>query len=783
MKEETVKPRYELKPYQEETVSFSILNKYSIVALQQGLGKSLVAIEVAVKTQSKTLIVCPAYLKFKWASEIRKFTGNKYSISIFDTEKQFYPLWDTDFCIIAYSKVDKAEVLFEWADMVVLDECFHRDTYVETPLGVKKICDIRVGDLVRNFSGFGKVKAISRNFVSDWVKLKYNGKEVICSTSHPFYTDRGWVEAGKLKRGDKIYANDRKMYREGRRKGEAVKGLCKESIQGDKVYSLWFGVFCAYLESSKILLQKMSIRLPISGVGKKTYSHPYKNMQGVWGRISNILLSVPQAWVYHLLKKMQIHKFRKTGYDAATRKKEWCWCNRSSGEDEAEVEGYWTQTENSRREWKRLKNRDVYKGRFGEVGINPQLYIKRNTESIYKYAHALQTGFWRSLYKSVCGDRRPKPQLTKSKRSRQEEGGSLNAFRLEGIEIQKSRGVRGQDESYFYDLEISGHPSFTVNGALVHNCTYVKSTDTLRGRSSHKLIFENSIKRVMLLTGTPILNRVYEFYSLIAITFYNPELPSNLYQEFTEKFPTYVDFANHFSHLREFKVNQMVRGKMIQVKVKQWNGIQNVSELKKLLVGRYIRFTTDEIPNMPSYVDVPVVVAQEDIPELLDMYDSIAEGRSSSVMSDVKAKAALAKTKYTHEYVTSLLEAGESVVVYSDHVESCQRLGELFGVVGITGATKMALRQQMADDFMAGKSKVIVATIGSFSTGIDLIAANNLVFNDFNFVPGNMDQAKYRIRRIGQTKTCFFHYIISSFQDEIILSKIEEKQSVIDQII
>jgi SNF2 family DNA or RNA helicase len=45
-----------------------------------------------------------------------------------------------------------------------------------------------------------------------------------------------------------------------------------------------------------------------------------------------------------------------------------------------------------------------------------------------------------------------------------------------------------------------------------------------------------------------------------------------------------------------------------------------------------------------------------------------------------------------------------------------------------------------------------------------------------------MKQAMYRIRRIGQKNKCFFHRIIGTVQDKIIIKKLEAKMAVISQI-
>jgi len=304
---------------------------------------------------------------------------------------------------------------------------------------------------------------------------------------------------------------------------------------------------------------------------------------------------------------------------------------------------------------------------------------------------------------------------------------------------------------------------------------YLKEMRTKRTEAFHRLIYENSIKRCLLLTGTPIQNRVYEFYSLIAICNYNPQMEESA---FLRNYPTYVDFANRFSFLKDFEIFRGGR----RVKVQQWEGIRNEIELKQWLKNIFISFKSDEVLDLPPYVDIDVPVCYEDMPELLEDFNKFT-GEVTGAEVRAKAQAALMKAPYTIEYTKGLLDQVEQVVVYTDHVASCEMIAEGLGTQGITGQTPMRVREKIAKEFMNGERRVIVATIGSFSTGIDLYRSFNMVISDFCWVPGTMKQALFRIRRIGQKNKCFFHRIIGTPQDKIIIKKLESKMVVIREII
>jgi len=312
---------------------------------------------------------------------------------------------------------------------------------------------------------------------------------------------------------------------------------------------------------------------------------------------------------------------------------------------------------------------------------------------------------------------------------------------------------------------------------ICDECQMLKDMKAKRTEAVHRLIYENSISRVLLLTGTPILNRLYELHSLLAIMNYNPRIEESA---FLKRFPTYVQFANYFSILSE---REIWRGNK-KVKIQEWSGHRNTEELKQILAKHMIRFKSSDVLSLPPSEDINVMVDDIDQSSLLMAFEDFrSDPENNSVLPKIKAEAALQKASLTVEYVKGLLETGVQVIVYSDHVASAEKIAHFLGVSAITGETNMDWRMRYANEFQRGESQVLVATIGAFSTGINLQNAFNMVFNDINWVPGNMEQAKFRIVRVGQKNKCKFHYILGSYQDEYILNTVLDKKNTIDAVI
>lgn len=89
--------------------------------------------------------------------------------------------------------------------------CFAGNTPILTDCGEKPIKDLRPGDRVLSYNAktkqteFKKVLASKLTSPSrEVLKIKYSGKEVVCTPDHKFLTQRGWVEAQYLNTKDEI---------------------------------------------------------------------------------------------------------------------------------------------------------------------------------------------------------------------------------------------------------------------------------------------------------------------------------------------------------------------------------------------------------------------------------------------------------------------------------------------------------------------------------------------------------------------------------------------------
>ena len=113
--------------------------------------------------------------------------------------------WDT---ITRNSPADKYKVF----ESVSTNPCFHPDTVIDTVEGRKRISEITKPTKVYSMDENGKlcIRQASASFVSkknaDVIKITLrNGSFLVVTPDHKVYThNRGWVEAGRLTRGDRV---------------------------------------------------------------------------------------------------------------------------------------------------------------------------------------------------------------------------------------------------------------------------------------------------------------------------------------------------------------------------------------------------------------------------------------------------------------------------------------------------------------------------------------------------------------------------------------------------
>jgi SWI/SNF-related matrix-associated actin-dependent regulator 1 of chromatin subfamily A len=277
------------------------------------------------------------------------------------------------------------------------------------------------------------------------------------------------------------------------------------------------------------------------------------------------------------------------------------------------------------------------------------------------------------------------------------------------------------------------------------------------------------------MTGTPIKNRVPDFWTLLAFCNLCPQ--DTIGRRLDGRYKGYYKFASHFCHVVESYIRGNFTKKFVGIKE------ENLEELRNLLRGKYIKFTVDKVlPSLPEMTRKHIDLGRKSSPDLQEIFEAYQQGNKSE--SSAKAKSALLKAPDTADYCNSIIEeTGEPIIVYTDHIESAKFLNaNISNSFLCMGSTDKASRLRLEEEFQGGKYDAIVATIGALSVGVTLTRARHVVFNDISWTPADNLQAEKRIHRIGQKSACFAHYINSSPTDRAIFNSVWSKLETINEV-
>lgn len=306
---------------------------------------------------------------------------------------------------------------------------------------------------------------------------------------------------------------------------------------------------------------------------------------------------------------------------------------------------------------------------------------------------------------------------------------------------------------------------------IADEAQYLKNPKAKRTEIFHNLIKDMRPKYLSLLTGTPVKNRVSEFWSPLQICHYGGQ-----YQEFNRFHNLYYKFCNYFSYERTFEVNG--------IPIVRFDGVRRAPELRELIKPVHIRKKTEDVAELPEFNEIWVKgkFKAEYNKNLKEAFKLFEQDHKDPAYMSLKRANAMAKVKDTIALAKDIIDQGEKVIIFSDHVAPAEEIARALKIPVATGKVDSEKRGQLVLDFEDGKYQGISATIGALSTGVTLVSARHMIFNDVPFVPADLEQAKARIRRIGQEKKCFYHYVYNSDFDKKLVDMIARKNRDIRKI-
>lgn len=388
----------------------------------------------------------------------------------------------------------------------ILDECFHKDSLVSTPLGDRKISEIKKGSFVYSAAGVSRVKNVFENKVSldrlVCVKLG-DGREIFCSEDHLFFTTSGWIPAKKIKKDFTIltiFSNIKNNIV----LQEVFNGKTQTKV-GKNMCNLWKPVFYELSVDENLLRSLLNEIEQFQNTSCSYLHRMWKNVSHQRHQFAVLLQK--------LFSPKQNKAPRNTGEIIFPRKstEAFNWTkttfpNRERCDSKKEI---FRADDNIKsisesRTYSKINGYQAEKGistsMEGEEGRKWQIHNTTNSlirklkgflgvrvccgdfQDHSEYSKQLQGGYRKSSFKNCNRSRWERSSNNQDQSIRSEKDRSSSVVRVESVTLYKRRnngkyfeGIISDRELkqgfvYFYDLEVSGHHSYFVENCLVHNC-------------------------------------------------------------------------------------------------------------------------------------------------------------------------------------------------------------------------------------------------------------------------------------------------------------------------
>lgn len=317
---------------------------------------------------------------------------------------------------------------------------------------------------------------------------------------------------------------------------------------------------------------------------------------------------------------------------------------------------------------------------------------------------------------------------------------------------------------------------------IVDESTYIKNPSSIRSKAVKKI--SQRIESVILLSGSPILNRTIELYTSLNIL--DQEAWNDYYgfarrycAAYQSRWGLDVSGASNIPELKERIDKYIIRKrkedvlkdlpskKFINVPIQLENGIQKKYQLLENSLRAYLRNAKNK-----TRAEIRKSLLAETLVKLNELRQLTSEGKIES----------------TKELIQSILDSGEKVIVFSSFISPIKTLEDYFRKesVMIIGSTSGIDRKEAIDKFQNNsETKIFFGGINSASMGITLTAASNVIFIDFDWTPENMRQGYSRCDRIGQKadSISIYQMVALNTVDQKMLKILKEKQGIIDKLI
>ena len=333
--------------------------------------------------------------------------------------------------------------------------------------------------------------------------------------------------------------------------------------------------------------------------------------------------------------------------------------------------------------------------------------------------------------------------------------------------ILNSSKQKISQEAYFYIISydlmrnvIKKMRQISFQFVILDEAHSIKNKDSLRAKNILPIAVR--AKRLIIMTGTPLLAKPYEGYPL-------------LYALRPDIFCYFKKFAYRYCDPQPTPMGI------------NWSGTSNTKELHWILSCLMVRrLKRDVLSQLPPKRRQKIWIRTDEktIEEIKKTRKNVL-GRKGTL--ECYSLTSRAKINGVKEYISDIIDAKEKFIVFAYHYEMLNSLEELcknkkIDYMRIDGNTKQETRYQYVNYFQHNVNcQVAILSIIAASTGITLTATHMVIFAELTWTPSIMIQAEDRVHRIGQkSEFVDIKYLYGpETLDDFILDKLQKKLTIV----
>ena len=801
----------DLFEHQRADVQFLATTQRAILASEMGTGKTGSTIRAMVELHRRgenvfpALVVCPNSVKENWAREITKFWPGTTAQVVRGTAVQrrkqlaepahFYiinyeslkshsrlaPYGSTALrrCVecggedpkttVTKCDVHERELNKMHFQTVIADECFVPDALVATPQGGVKIADLRVGDVVW---GYDETQGrVVETTVTDVLLSDAPVMANYVTPSHPVRVDDGYRPVGDLTLEDRVITLGPDDDRNGM---PAMRSQVLGSLGKSERWS-------------KVLLSVLRTKSAVRAGPPSTrdIATEHANTPRTRGRSTKATRSPVRTDepVSRSGSSSQGNTHARSSRVANTQRRKWARTVQTSSVA-PQRSGPWMVA--------------------GGGGTDTGMSTQRRASLLQSRYRALDIN---GRHRSRWGQ----PSHQVSAGARPEKGLGAPIARMDGSEVLEPRSpsqlgrVRVSGPTRIVNLT-TGTKNFFADGVLVHNSHRIKDPTTRQTRAL-KWVAKKATFRYAL-TGTPVANNVVDLWSIL--NFIDPvEWPSK-----TRWIDRLVDVVyNVFGGIvisgvkpdRQDEFNKTVYPRMrrmtkevvlpflppivterrdVALTPKQKKAYTQMAEhMMAMLDDEDLLVTTNPMVQAMRLLHLASSYGEIETAEVTTEDGSI-EMRDRLILSDPSSKIEAFMddlADYEGRSVIVFAVSRQLIMLLSKHLE---KKGVDHGL--IVGAQHALDRQESIDDFQSGRTKMILATVQAGGTGINLTAADTVVYLQRSWSLIDMDQSMARAHRIGSEvheSILRVDYVAPDTFEEVVIARLEGKSAGLEEIV